>query len=366
MKTMAFLALIMVLAFAAVVSAATPMVTLGITTSGNRWQLYGLASNDCAGLVGFDVSFGGGGLGQVSTATQRAPRFTNSNQDYQGFHGNPSDGTVYGGAVRDVFNDQSVMWDPASAGASAYRNLLVLQGVGVQSVQAIDAGDGSTLLGTVGSPVLLAQGTFTGQAAFAPTGWYGNVLSGSVGSWAGPGNVEGANCVFQSGGSFPFPTGAGPSLFYNPCDANLNAKVDFSDYIILEANFGKTGATRATGDFNGDGTVTFADYVALELNFGEPSVVFNAARNDRGPNPAHPADFNWDYVINGRDWLVLERNFGHSGMAGRDGDLNGDGKVDMIDVNLFNGWMIDSPQVPEPASIVLVAAGAAALLRRRR
>ncbi len=52
-------------------------------------------------------------------------------------------------------------------------------------------------------------------------------------------------------------------------DANGDHVVSFKDYIVLEANFGKSNATWAMGDFNGDGTVNFKDYVILEANFGQ-------------------------------------------------------------------------------------------------
>jgi hypothetical protein len=54
-----------------------------------------------------------------------------------------------------------------------------------------------------------------------------------------------------------------------PGDANGDHKVSFADYLILESNFGKTGATWAMGDFNTDGKVSFADYLVLESNFGK-------------------------------------------------------------------------------------------------
>jgi hypothetical protein len=52
-------------------------------------------------------------------------------------------------------------------------------------------------------------------------------------------------------------------------DANGDGKVSFADYLVLEANFGKTGMTRSTGDFNNDGKVSFADYLILEADFGK-------------------------------------------------------------------------------------------------
>jgi hypothetical protein len=55
-------------------------------------------------------------------------------------------------------------------------------------------------------------------------------------------------------------------------DANADGKVSFADYLILEANFGKSGMNWGTADFNGDGLVGFADYLILEANFGKKLV----------------------------------------------------------------------------------------------
>ena len=53
-------------------------------------------------------------------------------------------------------------------------------------------------------------------------------------------------------------------------DADGNQKVDFNDYLILEANFGTTGAPKSyiPGDMDLDGVVNFNDYLVLEANFG--------------------------------------------------------------------------------------------------
>ncbi len=50
-------------------------------------------------------------------------------------------------------------------------------------------------------------------------------------------------------------------------DANMDGKVDFQDYILLETHFG-TGSSWTEGDFNGDGIVNMQDYIQLETNFG--------------------------------------------------------------------------------------------------
>jgi len=53
-----------------------------------------------------------------------------------------------------------------------------------------------------------------------------------------------------------------------PGDVNLDGNVDSDDYVVLKGNFGTTGgATWYDGDFDGDGNVNFEDLYALETNF---------------------------------------------------------------------------------------------------
>jgi len=51
-------------------------------------------------------------------------------------------------------------------------------------------------------------------------------------------------------------------------DANRDGKVNFDDYLVLEANFGSAGTTWTNADFDENGIVNFDDYLALEANFG--------------------------------------------------------------------------------------------------
>ena len=58
-----------------------------------------------------------------------------------------------------------------------------------------------------------------------------------------------------------------------PGDADLNGKVNFDDYLVLESSFG-TNVEHGTGaDFNNDGAVNFDDYLKLEANFGTGAAV---------------------------------------------------------------------------------------------
>jgi len=80
------------------------------------------------------------------------------------------------------------------------------------------------------------------------------------------GNVYGAT-IDLNGRLSPIPL-APPSHTYLPADFNQDLKVSFADYLILEANFGKTQRTNATGDANNDTKCSFADYLLLEAEFG--------------------------------------------------------------------------------------------------
>ena len=47
-----------------------------------------------------------------------------------------------------------------------------------------------------------------------------------------------------------------------------DGKVDFADFLIISANFGRTDASLAEGDIDGDGKVGFSDFLLLSNNFG--------------------------------------------------------------------------------------------------
>ena len=56
---------------------------------------------------------------------------------------------------------------------------------------------------------------------------------------------------------------------FNRADFNHSGKVDFADLLILAQNYGKTGATNATGDANADGKVDFSDLLILAQNYNK-------------------------------------------------------------------------------------------------
>ncbi|MDB5325878.1 MAG: putative serine/threonine phosphatase [Phycisphaerales bacterium] len=52
-------------------------------------------------------------------------------------------------------------------------------------------------------------------------------------------------------------------------DANLDGKVDFNDFLLLQNSFGQAGTRFDQGNFNYDGATDFNDFLALQNNFGQ-------------------------------------------------------------------------------------------------
>jgi hypothetical protein len=93
----------------------------------------------------------------------------------------------------------------------------------------------------------------------------GNFLDGE---WTNP-----TTLAQSSSDTFPSGNGlfGGNFVFYVtilPGDANQDGVVNFSDYQILQNNYGLSGKTFTDGDFNGDGTVNFSDYQMLQNTYG--------------------------------------------------------------------------------------------------
>jgi hypothetical protein len=70
-----------------------------------------------------------------------------------------------------------------------------------------------------------------------------------------------------------------------PGDANLDGQVDINDLTIVLANYGKTGATWAAGDFIGDGTVDINDLTIVLAHYGQ-SLGTSAAGMAAVPEPS--------------------------------------------------------------------------------
>jgi hypothetical protein len=110
-------------------------------------------------------------------------------------------------------------------------------------------------------------------------------------------------------------------------DANLDGKVNFSDFQLLSASFNQPNTAWDQGDFNYAGKTNFADFQLLAANFNDSTSLDNA-------------EFD---AMN-----ALALSHGETLLANPDGD----------------GFSFVT--VPEPASVGMLGVMVAALLARRR
>jgi len=104
------------------------------------------------------------------------------------------------------------------------------------------------------------------------------------------------------------------------------------------------------GDANLDGVVNGIDFGILAANF------------NKGVNGWEQGDFNYDNVVNGIDFGELAANF-NKGASGASIALGPLSDPALVAFAAANGLMAD---VPEPASMGLLAVGTVATLARRR
>jgi hypothetical protein len=146
-------------------------------------------------------------------------------------------------------------------------------------------------------------------------------------------------------------------------DADGDGDVDYFDRQRVLSHLGSPAAADwSDGDFDHDGRVTFADYQILESNFATALGVYRPC-----------GDCDGDGDVDFADYQILETYFGLSAGATFDmGDFDHDGDVDELDylalVSNYAGSSALPPPgpLPEPAALVLLAAGAVILLARAR
>ena len=125
------------------------------------------------------------------------------------------------------------------------------------------------------------------------------ILPGMTGDFDGDGQLTGADidrlsAVLLSGGNGAefdlngdgLITSADRSLWIDELaltlvgDLDLNATVDFADFVVLSTHFGQAGGW-AAGDFDGSGRIEFPDFLLLAENYGRAAVrIANVPESD--------------------------------------------------------------------------------------
>jgi hypothetical protein len=122
-------------------------------------------------------------------------------------------------------------------------------------------------------------------------------------------------------------------------DSDFNGIVNFDDYARIDNGFSNGGTTWFQGDFDLNNAVNFDDYALIDLAF-----------NTQSGTLARVMDYleGEDRSMRGMDHAALQIVVDHFNQFG----------------NVYATSFLSS--VPEPTSVVLVAASAVALVRRRR
>jgi subtilisin family serine protease len=119
-----------------------------------------------------------------------------------------------------------------------------------------------------------------------------------------------------------------PPIFGLPADIDGDLDVDGNDFLAWQRNLGRTQATRATGDANGDGQVNSADLSEWRLDHGAGATIPAVVVPSTG-------DFDGNGLVDGSDFLQLQRGLGLSHPSVGAGDGNYDGAVDGLDISVW-------------------------------
>lgn len=190
---------------------------------------------------------------------------------------------VAGGTARVTLNATQHL-ESLSLGGSA---VVMLPGTGkLLRTEALEVGENATL-------DLAANAMIVDYAGASPVSSIGaNLARGyAAGAWTGTGLRSSAAAAdidrrrtlgFGEAGGVLGLTGSNTGSFMGETvdatsllvrytihgDATLNGRTDFTDFLLVQSNFGKTGRTFAEGDFTYDGVTNFNDFLLLQSNFG--------------------------------------------------------------------------------------------------
>lgn len=187
-----------------------------------------------------------------------------------------------------------------------------------------------------------------------------------VNQWSGPISVS----LEEVGGPGDFAVwgsaaGGGLTSFLSTIEGfNPGLDLPLGSHLHLATGFTEPGiydvTLRATGTLAAGGTVTGLGTFRFHVE----------------PLPALllPGDANEDGVVDDLDLLIVQQNLGLSSATWADGDFDMDGRVTLYDAYLLfkfyesssSGTAAGLMVIPEPGSVVMLAAAGAGLMFRRR
>ncbi|MDB5325058.1 MAG: hypothetical protein JWM57_627 [Phycisphaerales bacterium] len=273
---------------------ATELGNLGTNASGVASN-YAYSVNSAGAAVGHAEKYAADGE-YVGTRAVRwdaggtaATELDSLGTDGSGFTGNDAyainaAGTAVGIATKYVagtsVGQRAVRWNAGGTAATELGNLGTAAGGKTTSVAyAINAGGT-----TVGYANKYTAGTLVGARAVA---WGADSVAFDLNALLSPADaacwtfneargISDTNWITGLGNYDPDGS-AGPLAAYKRTflikigfggDADLNDKVDFNDFLVLQNNFNRTGTTFSEGDFNYDSVTDFNDFLILQNSFG--------------------------------------------------------------------------------------------------
>jgi hypothetical protein len=147
-------------------------------------------------------------------------------------------------------------------------------------------------------------------------------------------------------------------------DFDLDGDIDADDIDALGAAIAAS-STDLTFDVDGDGDVDSDDFAFHVQNLVDTALTYEVD-GEWFMTGTQFGDFNLDGEVGILDLGLLGDSYNTtSGWA--TGDANGDGTTGILDLGLLgDNYGFDRSAIPEPASAMLLVAGAGALLKRRR
>ncbi len=146
-----------------------------------------------------------------------------------------------------------------------------------------------------------------------------------------------------------------------PGDYNGDGIVDAADYNLWRSSFGS--AINLAADGNGNGLVDAGDYIVWRDHFNAESLPLTG-------------DYNHNGVVDAADYVVWRDTLASTVAPGSGADGNGNGVIDQGDYDVWRAHFGShsgsaagssaTAAVPEPATVVLLLAGAMTLLIWRR